>query len=156
MAAIEYLGKLDFVDESNIGVWGKSYGGFLSALTLFNGGKLLSYGISVAPVTDWRLYDTIYTERYMQRPDDNPTGYDESAPIFDAHRLEDPFLLIHGTGDDNVHLQHSIALSEALIDASKPFNTMYYANKTHSLSGKRLKKHFYTLIEHFISGSVAK
>ena len=126
----------------------------MSALTLFNAGNLLRYGISIAPVTDWRLYNTIYTERYMQRPVDNPTGYDESAPVFDAHRLNDPFLLVHGTGDDNVHLQHSIALSEALINAQQPFNTMYYSNKTHALEGKTLKMHLYTLIERFIYASV--
>jgi dipeptidyl-peptidase-4 len=134
MEAARYLGSLPYVDEDRIGIWGWSYGGYLTALTLFQAGDLFKAGISVAPVTAWNLYDTIYTERFMQTPQLNPEGYRTSAPTAYADRLESEFLLIHGTGDDNVHFQNAVQLVSALQRAGKQFDFMLYPNQTHSIS----------------------
>jgi dipeptidyl-peptidase-4 len=151
--AVGYLGSQSFIDVENIGIWGKSYGGYLAAKTLFNSSDILSYGVAVAPVTDWRLYNTAYSERFMQRPTDNEAGYDESSLLNEVQLLKDPFLLIHGTNDDNVHLQHSMALSKALISFQVPFSTVYYPSVAHSFAQIDAKKHLYMQIEHFITNS---
>jgi len=140
--AARYLGALPWADPSRIGIWGWSYGGFMTALTMINS-NLFRAGIAVAPVTDWRLYDTAYTERYMGSPDDNPEGYDRSSPLHNAARLSGRLFLIHGTGDDNVHFQNSLRFSDALQAAGKSFDLMLYANRTHTISGGTTSEHLF-------------
>lgn len=147
---VRHLGEQKFVDNENIGIWGKGYGGYLAAKALFNGQGQIKYGISVAPVSDWRLYNSVFSERYMQMPNDNDAGYDESSLLNEAQLLKGRFLLVHGTGDENVHLQHSIALSQAIISSQIPFSTVYYPNIGHDFVQKDAKKHLYKQIEHFL------
>ena len=148
--AAKYLGGLSYVDESRIGIWGWSYGGYLSSLAVFMGADVFNAAIAVAPVSNWRFYDTIYTERYLKTPQMNPEGYDEYSPINHATKLDD-YLLIHGTGDDNVHFQNTIELQNALIAANKQFETFIYPNRDHSISGGFTHYHLFTLINDFIN-----
>ncbi|MCY4418253.1 MAG: S9 family peptidase [Cytophagales bacterium] len=133
----QYLRSLSFVDENKLGIWGWSYGGYMSALALMAGNEIFTHAISVAPVSSWRFYDTIYTERYMGLPQQNPEGYDNYSPLSHVEKLKGNFLLIHGTADDNVHFQHALVLQAALVQANKPFSTQYYTNETHSLAQSR-------------------
>ncbi|MDI9355686.1 MAG: DPP IV N-terminal domain-containing protein [Chitinophagaceae bacterium] len=146
----KYLRNLSFVDSDRIGIWGWSYGGYMSALTLFLGGDYFKTAISVAPVTNWRFYDTIYTERYLQTPQQNPSGYDDFSPISHTEKLKKNFLLIHGTGDDNVHFQNTITLQEKLIQNEKQFESFFYPDKNHGISGGKTKIHLYTKMTEFI------
>ena len=114
IAAAKKLGELPYIDASRIGIWGWSYGGFMSSNALFKGNDVFSMAIAVAPVSSWRFYDTIYTERYMSTPQENPSGYDENSPINHVDKLKGDYLLIHGSGDDNVHLQNTMRLVEHL------------------------------------------
>jgi dipeptidyl-peptidase 4 len=146
----KYLGSLPFVDKSRIGIWGWSYGGYMSLLALMKGNDVFKAAISVAPVTTWRYYDTIYTERYLQTPQQNPEGYDDNSPIKHVDKMKGNLLLIHGTGDDNVHYQNSVDLVNALIKADKQFETMYYPNRNHGISGGNTSWHLYSLMTDFI------
>ncbi|NOY36576.1 MAG: S9 family peptidase [Chlorobi bacterium] len=148
--AARYLGNLPFVDASRIGIFGWSYGGFMAASCLFKGHDVFKMGIAVAPVTSWRFYDTIYTERYMGLPQDNAEGYDDNSPINFADMLEGKFLLIHGTADDNVHFQNSIELINALIEAEKAFDMKIYPDKAHGISGRNYHFHVYKSMTDFI------
>lgn len=145
-----YLKTLPFVDEQRIGIWGWSYGGYISALALFKGSDVFRLGISVAPVTNWRFYDTIYTERYMGLPKDNPGGYDDNSPVHHAYKLRGKFLLIHGSADDNVHLQNTMELANALISANRPFEMMIYPDRNHGIHGGNTRMHLYTLMTQFV------
>jgi len=145
-----YFSKLPFIDASRIGIWGWSYGGYMSSLVLFKGAELFKAAIAVAPVTTWRFYDTIYTERYLMRPQENAGGYDDNSPITHAAKLRGNFLLVHGTGDDNVHFQNSVALQDALIREGKQFESFYYPDKTHGISGRKYRYHLYTMMTDFI------
>ena len=129
-----WLGRQSWADATRIGIWGWSYGGFMTALTAARGGDLFKAALCVAPVTDWRLYDTIYTERYMRTPRENPEGYRLSSAQTYVEGLHARFLLVHGTGDDNVHLQNSLQLANRLEGAGKVFSMLLYPNRTHSLS----------------------
>jgi dipeptidyl-peptidase-4 len=144
----KYLAGLPFVNPKRIGIWGWSYGGYMASLCILRGADVFRAGIAVAPVTDWALYDTIYTERYMRRPEDNPEGYRDSAPVREAEKLKGRFLLIHGTMDDNVHFQNSARLASALQDAKKPFAAMFYPGKHHGIEDRAL--HLYTLMTEFL------
>lgn len=150
IAVAKELGKLPYVDKSRIGIWGWSYGGFMSSTCLFKGSEVFKMAIAVAPVTNWRYYDNIYTERYMRTPAENPNGYDNNAPEKMAKNLEGKFLLIHGTADDNVHFQNSVMLTEALIQAGKDFDGEYYPDKHHGISGGNTRHHLYTKMTNFI------
>ncbi|MFY0626390.1 MAG: S9 family peptidase [Reichenbachiella sp.] len=150
IACGKQLGALNFIDEERMGIWGWSYGGYMSSLVMMKGDGLFKAGIAVAPVTTWRYYDTIYTERYLQRPQDNPLGYDNNSPNTHADHLQGEFLLIHGTGDDNVHMQNSIALQNKLIEAGKQFQSFYYPDKTHSISGEKTQSHLFQMMTNFI------
>lgn len=145
-----YLASLPYVDKDRIGIWGWSYGGFMSSTCLFKGNEIFKAAIAVAPVTNWRYYDNIYTERYMRTPKENASGYDDNAPEKMADKLKGKFLLIHGTGDDNVHFQNSIMLTEALIKANKQFELGYYPNKAHGISGGNTRRQLYTKMTDFI------
>ncbi|MEY2705103.1 MAG: hypothetical protein RL407_1165 [Bacteroidota bacterium] len=146
----KYLAKMPFVDPSRIGIWGWSYGGYMSSLSLMIGHEIFKTAIAVAPVTTWRYYDTIYTERYLQTPQLNPAGYDDNSPITHVNKLKGNFLLIHGTGDDNVHFQNAVDLVNALIAANKQFESFYYPNRNHGISGGNTTWHLYTQMTDFL------
>lgn len=150
IAGAKHLGLLPFVDKSRIGIWGWSYGGYMSSLALMIGNDVFKAAIAVAPVTTWRYYDTIYTERYLQTPQLNAAGYDDNSPITHVNKLKGNLLLIHGTGDDNVHFQNAVDLVDALVKADKQFETMYYPNRNHGISGGNTSWHLYTLMTDFI------
>ena len=146
----KYLAKMPFVDPARIGIWGWSYGGYMSSLALMKGNDVFKAAIAVAPVTTWRYYDTIYTERYLQTPQLNPAGYDDNSPIMHVNKLKGNFLLIHGTGDDNVHYQNAVDLVDALITADKQFETFYYPNRNHGISGGNTSWHLYSMMTDFL------
>ena len=146
----KFLANQPYIDKSRIGIWGWSYGGYMASLAMFIGNDIFKAGIAVAPVTNWRFYDTIYTERYQKLPQENPTGYDAYSPLTHADKLKGAFLLIHGTGDDNVHLQNSVELQNALIDAGKQFEMFYYPNRNHSIYGGNTRMHLFTMMTEFI------
>ena len=157
ITAVKQLAKLPYIDENNIGIWGWSYGGFMSSNALFKGNDTFSMAIAVAPVTSWRFYDTIYTERYMMTPQENPTGYDENSPINHVDKLKGDFLLIHGSGDDNVHVQNSMRLNDALVQADKAFDQMIYTDKKHSIkAGTKTRLHLYRKMTRFIHNTLGK
>jgi len=146
----KYLAKLPYVDGNRIGIWGWSFGGYMSSLCMTKAPDIFKMGIAVAPVTNWRFYDSIYTERYLKTPQLNAAGYDENSPINFAKNLKGAYLLVHGTGDDNVHLQNAIAMQEALIKANKPFEMMTYPNRNHGIYGGMTRAHLYNLMTDFI------
>ena len=135
IAAAKWLAALPYVDETRIGIWGWSYGGYMASLCLLRGADVFKTGVAVAPVTDWKLYDSIYTERYMRRPQDNPEGYASSGPLAHAEKLTGKFLLMHGLDDDNVHFQNAAQLAELWQKHNKPFQMMAYPGKHHGLEG---------------------
>ncbi len=149
LAGVDYLKTLPYIDPSRIGIWGWSYGGFMTCLALFKAPEVFKAGAAVAPLADFKLYDSIYTERYMKRPQDNEEGYYKHAPINFAEDLEAAFLLVHGTADDNVHMQSSIALTEKLIDAGKDFDLMLYPGKEHGIRGTEARTHLFNKITKF-------
>jgi dipeptidyl-peptidase-4 len=150
IAVARYLKTLPYVDPNRVGIWGWSYGGYMTALCMTLGADVFKAGISVSPVTNWRFYDTIYTERYLKRPQENAAGYDDNSPVTHAAKLRGPYLLIHGTGDDNVHFQNSIAFENALIDAGKQFQSFYYPNRNHGIYGGNTRLHLYQMMTDFI------
>lgn len=150
----KYLQSLPFVDVKRIAIWGWSYGGYMSSLCLFKAPEVFSMAIAVAPVTNWRYYDSIYTERYMGLPQDNPNGYDDNSPINHVNGLQGKLLLVHGTADDNVHVQNAIELAERLIQAEKQFDMMLYPDKNHSIYGGNTRMHLYTLLTNYIKNNL--
>ncbi|MGI9545131.1 MAG: S9 family peptidase [Cyclobacteriaceae bacterium] len=148
--AAKYLGTLSYTDASRIGIWGWSYGGYMSSLALLLGADHFKMAISVAPVTSWRFYDTIYTERYMRTPRLNPEGYDDYSPVNHVEKLKGDLLLIHGTGDDNVHFQNSVVFQDALIAAGKQFDSFYYPNRNHGIYGGNTSLHLFKMMTNFI------
>lgn len=138
--AASYLATLPYVDKDNIGIWGWSFGGFNTLMSMSNGKSIFKAGVAVAPPTDWRFYDTIYTERYMRTPKENPQGYDVN-PIQRANNLSGELLICHGMADDNVHPQNAFEYSEALVQADKDFKEIYYTNRNHSIFGGNTRNH---------------
>ena len=138
LAGVEYIKSLPYVDPERIGVYGGSYGGTMTLLAMLRAPKTFRAGIAYAPVTDWRLYDSIYTERYMDQPEDNEEGYRESAPLTYADRLQGDLLLFHGTMDNNVHVQNTMRLVDAFVTAGKSFHLMLYPGIRH---GIRISSH---------------
>lgn len=141
--AAKYLGALSFVDKNRIGIWGWSYGGFTVLNSMSTDENIFKAGIAVAPVTDWRLYNTAYTERFMQTPQENPEGYAAGSPISKVKNLHGNLIIIHGTADDNVHLQNTMIYVEKLIDTDKQIETYTYTDKNHSILGKQTRRHLY-------------
>jgi len=133
--AAKWAGNLPFVDKSNIGHWGWSFGGFMSSLAITKGSEVFSAAVAVAPVTNWRFYDNIYTERFMRTPQENAKGYDDNSPINFTNRIKGKYLLIHGTADDNVHFQNATQMVSALVKSNIDFESAYYPNKNHGISG---------------------
>ncbi|UAM98707.1 S9 family peptidase [Polaribacter litorisediminis] len=151
IAAAKKLAERPYVDKNNIGIWGWSYGGFMSTNCLLKGSDIFSTAIAVAPVTSWRFYDSVYTERYMQTPQENASGYDDNSPINYADKLEGNYLLVHGTGDDNVHVQNSYRMINALIEANKQFDMFIVPDRTHGIyKGKNTRLNLYTKMTNFI------
>ncbi|SFS58892.1 S9 family peptidase [Lutibacter maritimus] len=149
--AAKELGKLSYINKNEIGIWGWSYGGFMSSNCILKGNDIFKMAIAVAPVTSWRFYDSIYTERYMQTPQENPSGYDENSPLNFAKLLTGNYLLVHGSGDDNVHVQNSMRMTNALIEANKPFEQAIYPDRTHGIyRGKNTRLHLYNKMTTFI------
>ncbi len=148
--AAQWFGSQDYIDKNRIGIFGWSYGGYMTSLCLTKGNGTFKMGIAVAPVTNWRYYDTIYTERFMRTPGENPEGYDDNSPINFADGLQGKLLLIHGSGDDNVHFQNSMDFAEALVQADKQFDMQFYPNRNHGISGGNTSYHLYTRMTDFI------
>ncbi|NBB88645.1 MAG: prolyl oligopeptidase family serine peptidase [Bacteroidetes bacterium] len=146
----EHFADKNYVDADNVSIFGWSYGGYLSSLALLKGNDVFSSAIAVAPVTNWKWYDSIYTERYMQTYDLNEKGYDRNAPIFYADQLEGRYLLVHGLADDNVHFQHSAEMANALIRANKQFDTYFYPNRNHGIYGSNARRHLFNKITNFL------
>ncbi len=153
IASARLLAQRSYIDADRIGIFGWSYGGYLSSLALLKGADVFSSAIAVAPVTNWKWYDTIYTERYMRTYKENEEGYEQNSPNNFAHLLEGHYLLIHGMGDDNVHLQHSTEMANALIAAGKQFEWFAYPNRNHSIGGGKTRLHLYTLMTDFLMRS---
>jgi dipeptidyl-peptidase-4 len=142
--AAMYLGKQSFVDKNRIAIWGWSFGGSTALWAMSTGQPVFKAGISVAPVTDWRLYNTAYTERFMQTPEQNAMGYDQTSAILQAEKLNGRLLIIHGTADDNVHVQNTYVYTDALVKAGKQFEMQIYTDKNHSIQGNAVRRHLYT------------
>lgn len=156
LAFARWLKEKTYVDTARMAIFGWSYGGYMSSLCMLLGGGLYQAAIAVAPVTDWRFYDTIYTERYLKSPKDNVAGYTQTTPRLLANRLKGHYLLIHGTADDNVHLQHAIEMQNALIAANKSFDCFYYPNRNHGIYGGNTRLHLYKLMTDFLMEKLAK
>ena len=150
IAAAQWIGSQSFVDAGRIGIFGWSFGGYMASLAMTKGADVFKVGIAVAPVTTWRYYDTIYTERYLQTPQENPQGYDENSPINFAGLMKGKYLLIHGTADDNVHYQNAVEMAEALIQKNKEFEFMTYPDKNHGIYGGNTRLHLYQKMTDFI------
>lgn len=148
--AAKYFGSLPFIDKDRIGIFGWSYGGYMSSLCISKGADYYKAAIAVAPVTNWRYYDNVYTERFMRTPQENAEGYDTNSPINHVEKLKGNYLLIHGTADDNVHYQNSMDLITALVKANKQFEHFAYPNKDHGIYGGNTRLHLYTLMTDFI------
>ncbi|OFX56568.1 MAG: peptidase S9 [Bacteroidetes bacterium GWB2_41_8] len=148
--AARYLGTLPYVDKNNIAIWGWSYGGFMAALCMEKGADVFKAGISVAPVTNWRFYDSVYTERYMRTPKENPDGYDDNSPLSHAGKIKGNYLLIHGSADDNVHFQNAMEFTERMVQAGVQFDLAVYTNRNHGIRGGNTSMHLYTKMTNFL------
>ena len=149
ISSAKWLAGQSYVDANRIGIWGWSYGGYMSSLCLFKGNDIFKTAMAVAPVTNWKYYDSIYTERYMQTPEEN-SGYDENSPISHVDSLKGNYLLIHGTGDDNVHFQNSIEMVTALQKANKQFDFMMYPNKNHGIYGGNTRLQLFQMLTNYV------
>jgi dipeptidyl-peptidase-4 len=154
ISAAKYLGKMNFIDEDKIGIFGWSYGGFMALHCILQGSDVFAAAISVAPVTNWKWYDSIYTERYMRTYAENKDGYDKNSPIHYADKLKGDLLLVHGMGDDNVHFQHTAEMANALIMNNKQFDTYFYPNRNHGIYGGPTRLHLYTKMTNFLLESI--
>ncbi|VAW29600.1 Dipeptidyl peptidase IV [hydrothermal vent metagenome] len=150
IASAKYLGGLPYIDAARIGIWGWSYGGYMSSLALEEGADVFAMAIAVAPVTSWRYYDTIYTERFLSTPQDNPKGYDNNSPVTHASKMKGKFLLIHGTGDDNVHFQNAVALQNKLISEGIQFESFYYPDRAHGIYRNNARPHLFNMMTQFV------
>lgn len=150
IASAGHFGKMDFVDADRFGMMGWSYGGYMTSLCMTKGAEYFKLGIAVAPVTNWRYYDTIYTERFMRTPQENPEGYDQNSPINHVEKLKGHYLLVHGSADDNVHDQNSMEMVTALVNADKQFELMIYPNKNHGIYGGNTRHHLFKKMTDFI------
>jgi dipeptidyl-peptidase-4 len=150
IATANYLGNLPYVDKNRIAIWGWSYGGTITLMSMSRGNGIFKAGIAIAPVTDWKLYDSVYTERFMRTPKENFTAYEKNSPLALAPDLQGRLLLVHGTSDDNVHFQNSMYYSQALVEAGKQFEMQIYSNKNHSILGVKYRLHLYMRVADFL------
>ncbi|GJM32119.1 MAG: peptidase S9 [Saprospiraceae bacterium] len=146
----KYMAGLSYTDPNRIGIFGWSYGGYMSSLALFKGNDVFKAAIAVSPVTNWKWYDTIYTERFMRTSKENPDGYRNNSPVYFADQLEGNYLLVHGMGDDNVHFQNTAEMANALIAANKQYDTYFYPNRNHGIFGGPTRLHLYTKMTDFL------
>lgn len=149
--AAKYFGELDYIDANRIGIFGWSYGGYMSSLCLLKGNDVFKAAIAVAPVTSWKWYDSIYTERYMRTYDENESGYRDNSPVYFADQLKGNYLLVHGLADDNVHYQHTAEMTRALVNANKQFDTYVYPNKNHGIYGGPTRYHLFKKMTTFLN-----
>ncbi|QCW98720.1 S9 family peptidase [Aggregatimonas sangjinii] len=156
IAAARKLSELPYIDEERTGIWGWSFGGHMSTNALLKGSDVFEMAIAVAPVTSWRFYDTIYTERFMRTPAENPSGYDDNSPFNYPEKLQGKYLLVHGSGDDNVHLQNTMRMVEALIQANKQFEWAIYPDKNHGIYGGNTRIHLFNKMTDFIHENLGK
>jgi dipeptidyl-peptidase-4 len=154
VAGVEHLRALPYVDPDRIGIWGWSYGGYMTLMALFKAPEFFRAGVAVAPVTDWHLYDSIYTERYMKLPGDNEDGYEAASPINFVDQFRGELLLMHGDADNNVHVQNSIQLIKGLIDAGKDFDFMVYPQKAHGISGEESQVFLFNTMTRFFDDNL--
>ncbi|MFQ3213856.1 MAG: dipeptidyl-peptidase-4, partial [Marivirga sp.] len=138
-----------YIDADRVGIWGWSYGGYMAGNAILDGHEVYAAAVSVAMVSNWRFYDTIYTERYMDTPQNNPDGYDDNSPLSKVAQLEGKYLVVHGTGDDNVHVQHSIVYQDALLEAGKQFDLFYYPDRTHGIGQDGARPHLFKMMTNF-------
>ncbi|WP_299065807.1 S9 family peptidase [uncultured Polaribacter sp.] len=151
IAAAKKLANRSYIDENNIGIWGWSFGGHMSTNSLLKGSDIFTTAIAVAPVTSWRFYDTVYTERFLRTPQENPAGYDDNSPVNYPEKLKGNYLLVHGTGDDNVHVQNSYRMINSLIEANKQFDMFIVPDRTHGIyKGKNTRLNLYTKMTNFV------
>lgn len=150
IAVAKQVGSWDYVDADRIGVMGWSYGGYMTSLCMTKGANVFTMGIAVAPVTNWRYYDTIYTERFMRTPQENPDGYDDNSPINHVEKMKGAYLLVHGSADDNVHMQNTMEMINALVNHNKQFDLFIYPNKNHGIYGGYTRWHLYDKMLEFI------
>ena len=151
IAAAKKLAERSYIDEDNIGIWGWSFGGHMSTNSLLKGSDIFTTAIAVAPVTSWRFYDTIYTERFLRTPLENQGGYDDNSPVNYADKLKGNYLLVHGTGDDNVHVQNSYRMINALIEADKQFDMHIVPDRAHAIrKGKNVRVNLFTKMTNFV------
>ena len=150
ISAAKHFGAMPYIDADRIGMMGWSYGGYMSSLAITKGHEYFKLAIAVAPVTNWRFYDTIYTERFMRTPQENSSGYDDNSPINFVDQIEGKYLLVHGSADDNVHMQNTMEMIEALVEADKQFDLFIYPNKNHGIYGGNTRYHLYTKMTNFI------
>ena len=143
------LGKLSYVDSKRIGFWGWSFGGYMASLAISKGADVFKSAIAVAPVTNWRFYDNIYTERYMRTPQENGKNYDDNSPLSHVEKIKGNYLIIHGTADDNVHFQNAVEMVDTMIKKNIAFDSEYYPNKNHGISGGKTRLHLYTKMLNF-------
>ena len=146
----KYMGNQTYVDKNRIGIWGWSYGGTMALFCMTTGENVFKAGIAVAPVTDYRLYDSAYAERFMRRPQENFKGYDKSSALLRADKLQGKLLIVHGSADDNVHVQNTMLYVDKLVEAGKQFEMQIYTDKNHSILGKQTRRHLYTRMSEFL------
>ena len=153
--AAKYLGSLPYVDKNNIGIWGWSFGGYNTLMSMSQDEAVFKAGVAVAAPTDWRFYDTVYTERYMRTPKENKEGYDAGSAIVNVNKLSGHLLLIHGTADDNVHLRNMIRYTHALTQANKKFEMALYPDSNHSIYyGRNTRYHLFEKIAEFFKANL--
>jgi dipeptidyl-peptidase-4 len=150
IAAATLLSKRPYIDAERTGIWGWSFGGHMASNSILKGNEVFEMAIAVAPVTSWRFYDTVYTERFLRTPEENPAGYDDNSPFNYPELLKGKFLLVHGSGDDNVHLQNSMRFAESLIQANKDFDWAIYPDKNHGIYGGNTRIHLYHKMTKFV------
>jgi len=150
IAAANYLQSLSYIDSNRVGIWGWSFGAYLSSLCIMKGNDVFKMAMAVAPVTNWRYYDNIYTERFLQTPQENPQGYDDNSPITHAAKMKGKYLLVHGTADDNVHFQNAMDLVSALNAAGIQYEQFFYPNKNHFIMGGNTRLHLYKILTDFV------
>lgn len=146
----KYMGNQTYVDKNRIGIWGWSYGGTMALFCMTTGENVFKAGIAVAPVTDYRLYDSAYAERFMRRPQENFKGYDKSSALLRADKLQGKLLIVHGSADDNVHVQNTMLYVDKLVEADKQFEMQIYTDKNHSILGEQTRRHLYTRMSEFL------
>lgn len=152
--AAKYFGALPYVDQSKIAIWGWSYGGFTTLLSMEKGGDLFKAGIAVAPITHFKFYDSVYTERFMRTPRENPDGYDQNSAFANPKGITGRLLLVHGSADDNVHLQHTMELAEAMVQANVQFYMAIYTNRNHNITGGNTRMHLYQRMTDFLKANL--